>query len=112
MVAQFGSPHGSGVKSSKRNWPPDWATAARMMSAVLRCLFWPSLSKTLSEFANFSPGFDKVDDKVCDKVFKSRLLQQALAGAASYRPPSLKTLDEGPHPKALCARTITDQFGM
>src|SRR5438093_4365840 len=36
MVAQFGSPHGSGVKSSKRNCPRDCPTAARMMSAVLR----------------------------------------------------------------------------
>jgi len=31
----LGSPHGSGVKSSKRSWPPDCPTEARMMSAVL-----------------------------------------------------------------------------
>ena len=35
MVAQFGSPQGSGVKSSKRSRPAACSTAARMMSAVL-----------------------------------------------------------------------------
>ena len=29
-----------------------------------------------------------------------------------YMPPNVKALDEGPHPKALCARTDTNQFGM
>ena len=29
----------------------------------------------------------------------------------SYRPPRLKTLDNGPDPKALCACTVMDQFG-
>ena len=35
MVAQFGSPQGSGVKSSKRSRPAACSTAPRMMSAVL-----------------------------------------------------------------------------
>src|ERR1700733_14759431 len=34
MVAQLGSPQGSGVKSSKRNRPLDWLTAASRTSAV------------------------------------------------------------------------------
>ena len=30
----------------------------------------------------------------------------------SYRPPSVTGLDEWPQPTALCACTVTDQFGM
>ena len=30
----------------------------------------------------------------------------------SYRPPSVTTLDEAPHPKELCACTVSDQFGV
>jgi len=37
--------------------------------------FVETFVETLSEFADFWPGFDKVDDK----VLESRLLQQALA---------------------------------
>jgi len=37
---------------------------------------WPALSKTLPDIANFSPAFDKVDDKGCDKGFKSWRSQQ------------------------------------
>ncbi len=45
--------------------------------------------------------------------------RRASGGAATrsltwpnYRPPSVKTVDKGPHPTALCACTVTDQFGV